>query len=138
MSGSVAVAFDDSAVVIRRRLGPRTWFVFEELVLDADAQLTCRMGARELARALGISKDTAARAVAELVDAGLVERVVCRDAAGRYRGTRLVVHLPVGVRRVAVSDNGGHGSYRRRSTAAPKNPRRGQASQLSLIGGDGG
>lgn len=138
MSDSCAVAIGRGAEAIRRRLGPRTWFVFEELVLDADAQLHCILNAREIAQALGMSKDTAARALADLVDAGLVDRVVRRDDGGRYRGTRLIVQLPVGVQRITVSDYAGQGSDRRRTTASPKARRGRQPSQLSLIGGDDG
>ena len=62
--GVVSVGPD--AGPIRRDLGPLAWIVLEELVLRADegedGELRSALGVRELARALGISKDTAARA----------------------------------------------------------------------------
>lgn len=139
---ALAVAVDDGAAATRRRLGPRSWFVLEEVVLRAeespDGLLCCRLGARALANALGMSKDTAARALGVLIECGLAERRVDRDTDGRYRGARLLLHLPAGVRRVAASEGAGPRPDRHRVAAPAKARRRDRPSQLSLIGGDDG
>ena len=60
-----------------RRVGALAWVVFEELALSAelvDDTWTYFGGVRVVGSALGITKDTAARAVAALIDAGLLTR----------------------------------------------------------------
>ena len=54
---------------MRRRLGPASWVVFEELLLaavPAGGGWQAMMSVRVLAERTGLSKDTLARAVARL------------------------------------------------------------------------
>ena len=83
----------------RRRLGPLAWAVLEDLALTAhntDQGWVAPIGVRDIAASIGVTKDTAARAVAALGTAGLavLQRVEGRD--GRLRsGYRL--QLPAGI-----------------------------------------
>jgi hypothetical protein len=87
---------------LRRAVGVTAWCVLEELVLDATPDDTGRLIAstnvRRLAADVGVSKDTAARAVARLVRAGVVERVT---SARGERGTFPAAVYAVDVARVA-------------------------------------
>jgi len=83
----------------RRRLGAQAWSVLEQLALAAhhDGQgWAAPVGVRGLAQELGITKDTAARAVTALRVAGLVTlQEVERIDQRRRTGYRL--HLPDGI-----------------------------------------
>jgi DNA-binding transcriptional ArsR family regulator len=72
-----------SARGLRRSLGSTAWAALEELLLDAESQapgrLSAQVSARELAGRLGVSKDTAARALRRLASVGLVRREDRRD-----------------------------------------------------------
>ena len=60
---------------MRRRLGPSSWVVFEELLLaaaPAGGGWQATVSVRVLAERTGLSKDTVGRAVAWLRRAGLV------------------------------------------------------------------
>ncbi|HVA43777.1 MAG TPA: hypothetical protein VNF50_09850 [Acidimicrobiales bacterium] len=84
----------------RRRLGPMAWAVLEEIALASEADdegWVAVLGVRHLAAGVGITKDTAARAMAALASAGIVQRVRVLDQADRSRsGYRL--NLPDGLR----------------------------------------
>jgi hypothetical protein len=123
------------------------WFVLEELALRAGAEggagvLSAPAGVRDLAAALGISKDTAARGVARLIDKGVVRREIERDRAGRFGPSRYVLELPTGLRRgerepidePPSPERSRPSPPRRRATGKP--PAR-PVSQLSLIDGHG-
>lgn len=70
---------------LRRALVPSAWLVLEELAFAVDADGVTSMSARRLATALGLSKDTTARALNKLIELDLVERVEHRDAmTGRF------------------------------------------------------
>lgn len=81
----------------RRRLGPTAWAVLEDVALDAylddHARLVAVTSVRRVALQLGISKDTAARALLRLADAGLVERQSRRDESGTFSASVYVVCL---------------------------------------------
>ena len=83
----------------RRQLGPLAWAVLEELALVAqrdDAGWVAPVGVRHVASAIGINKDTAARAMAKLGAAGVVTLTGVQGSNGRRRsGYRL--HLPDGI-----------------------------------------
>ncbi len=85
--------------VWRRRLGPLAWAALEDLALAAhhtEQGWVAPVGVRDIASRVGVTKDTAARAVAVLGAAGLVvlQRVPAPD--GQWRsGYRL--QLPDGV-----------------------------------------
>lgn len=85
----------------RRRVGPLAWSAFEELVLLAssfEGSWAVPIGVRGLAEILGVTKDTAGRAVGILARVGVVGQVHMRGADGRRRtGYRL--YLPDGARR---------------------------------------
>ena len=131
----------------RRELGPLAWFVLEELALRADPEseagvVSAPAGVRDLAAALGISKDTAARGVAGLIDKGVVRREIERDRAGRFGSSRYVLELPTGLRRgerepidePRSPEQSRPSPPRRRLTGKPSAR---SASQLSLIDGHG-
>jgi len=63
---------------MRRQLGPAAWAALEDVLCDIttdeSGRSTARTSARRVAAGLGVSKDTAARALARLVDAGLLVR----------------------------------------------------------------
>lgn len=72
----------------RRRLGPLAWTVLEELALAShltDRGWVAPIGVRDVAAGIGVTKDTAARAVAALSAAGLVilDRVEGLDGRSR-------------------------------------------------------
>jgi hypothetical protein len=85
----------------RRQLGALAWFALEELALAAhlDRQgWAAPLGVRDIASAMGTTKDSAARAVAALGVAGLVTLDRVTDLDGRPRsGYRL--RLPDGIAR---------------------------------------
>ena len=86
----VHVASDE----LRRALGPTSWMVLEELSLSSTGtadNCTARVSIRALAEALGLAKDTVARAVRRLRDAGLVTVAQRRTNAGVFdTGTYLI------------------------------------------------
>jgi hypothetical protein len=127
----LTVANDASAT--RRELGPLPWLVLEELVLHAEreeGELSSPVGVRELAMTLGISKDTAARGVRRLIEAGFVQRIVTRIGAGRFGTTRYRLVLPSGV---GLTGEGVRGSEVRRAKVRPyRRAERGSPSPRSL------
>ena len=84
----------------RRRLGPLAWAVLEDLALGAHSDTAgwvAPVGVRGVAAAIGINKDTAARAVAVLGAAGFVTLTPVQGLNGRRRsGYRL--NLPDGIK----------------------------------------
>lgn len=83
----------------RRQLGPLAWGALEHLALAAqpyELGWAAPVGVRDVAAGLGVTKDTAARAVAALTAAGLVTFTRVETLDGRRRsGYRL--HLPAGI-----------------------------------------
>jgi len=81
---NVVVTVD--ARTFRGAVGVTAWTVLEELLLDAGVDdrgaLIARTNVRRLAAQLGVSKDTAARALNRLARAGVVRRVVAERGAG--------------------------------------------------------
>jgi DNA-binding transcriptional MocR family regulator len=80
-----------------RAVGTTAWAVLCDVTLDAEADPEGRLAAatnvRRIADHLGISKDTAARALARLNDAGLVGRHRARSESGRFTTPTYVVRL---------------------------------------------
>ena len=69
----------------RQVLPPSSWLVLEELAVGASDDGVLSTNVRQLGVALGLSKDTVARALRVLISAGLVGRVDERDAgSGRF------------------------------------------------------
>ena len=90
---------------LRRSLGPAAWMVLVELICEADdgePHLGVRTSVRRLATDLSMNKDAVARALARLIECGLVRRGFASRAPGGAfgRGTyaldrrRLDVLLP--------------------------------------------
>lgn len=114
-STQLVVTADSAA--LRRELGPLAWCALEILVLsarlDADRGLVASVGARDLARLLGVGRDAASNAVSTLRRVGLVASNDRRGSGGRFAGTELVVVLP-------VEESNAVTVTRRRSARAPE------------------
>jgi DNA-binding transcriptional ArsR family regulator len=86
----------------RADLGPTAWAVLEDLALDGqsdpEGHLVAATNVRRIAIHLGISKDTAARALARLADAGLVVRSPRRRSTnGAFVSSAYVLRLSPGL-----------------------------------------
>ena len=94
--GTVRV-LTDRAASVRASLEPTAWVVLEELALRSDlidGQAVAEQSVRTVADSLGRSKDAVARALRQLVAAGLVARAEERHGfSGRFVGVRYVVDL---------------------------------------------
>ncbi len=81
----------------RQRLGTTAGAVLEDVALDAHiddhGRLLAVTNVRRIALHLGISKDTAARGLRRLAEAGLVERQRPRDQTGEFGASVYVVCL---------------------------------------------
>ena len=141
-SGSLVLDRRSSAV--RAVVGALAWSILEEAALAAaredDQTLVAAVDARGLARSLGIGKDTAARGLAGLIDAGILRRTITREPTGRFGRSRYVLSLPDGLQVLAptvsgepVSRGAGRGVARTRG-ARPA----GRSSQLSLLAAGSG
>ena len=99
MTGPVLLVAAESGVW-RRRLGALAWAALEHLALAAQPDemgWAAPVGVRDVAAGLGVTKDTAARAVAALGAAGLVAFAQVETVEGQRRsGYRL--NLPEGIR----------------------------------------
>ncbi len=82
----------------RRRLGPVAWVVLEELCDHAAGDGEARVSARSLAGVLGLDKDTVARALRRLTEAGLVVAGSQRRDGGRFGAGRYRLLIPQGGR----------------------------------------
>jgi DNA-binding transcriptional ArsR family regulator len=95
-----ALVLSHKAREARASLEPTAWVVFEQLGLEADTfedQIVVDQSARLIGEMLGRSKDSVARALRQLADAGLVERLDERNHnSGRFIGARYVVDLAAG------------------------------------------
>jgi len=99
MTGPVLLVAAESRAW-RRRLGALAWAALEHLALAAQPDemgWAAPVGVRDVAAGLGVTKDTAARAVAALGAAGLVAFAQVETVEGQRRsGYRL--NLPEGIR----------------------------------------
>lgn len=80
------------AAALRRQLGPTAWCVLECLRERADGRVA-EASVRALAAELGVAKNTAHRAIATLVRAGLIQAEQRRNTSGRFEVGRYVLHL---------------------------------------------
>jgi hypothetical protein len=83
----------------RRRLGPLGWVVLEELAHQAqntEQGWVAPVGVRDIGAAIGVTKDTAARAIAALRTARLVNPLRVTASNGRSRSGYLL-NLPDGI-----------------------------------------
>ena len=98
--GTVELRVDTRSAEVRRELGVAAWSVLEVLALggavdDAGRWMTFS-NARDLARSLGIGKDRAAAALADLRRAALIAAHVERDQrSARFARSRYEVRIPV-------------------------------------------
>jgi len=87
----------EQAGVVRGRVGPIGWVVVEVIAGQAPpgvGVVEVRCSSRSLAGWVGVSKDSVARALRALTDAGVVERVDHRDdRSGRFVSTSYLVDL---------------------------------------------
>ena len=85
MTPTARLVLGEGAAAARRQLGPTSWAALEVLVALSDDG-ACRVVAtvRDVAEALGLSKNAAHRAIRRLVDAGLVAPTQERAADGRF------------------------------------------------------
>jgi hypothetical protein len=98
--GAVELRVDAASAEPRRELGVAAWSILEVLALggtvdDAGRWMTYS-NARDLARSLGIGKDRAAAALADLRRAGLIAAHVERERrSARFARSRYEVRIPV-------------------------------------------
>ncbi len=128
----------DAARGLRRQLGPTAWTVLEELLLDAtDGEpMVVETHVRRIADGVGISKDTAARALRRLIAHGVVTRRSARDLrSGCFGHSVYVLHLEGigGVVLVAGRAAGDAGTRVRPRRSGPRRPRSIDGPQASLF-----
>jgi len=143
MMGAVVVG--PAASEVRRTVGPVAWCALEYLAAspclghgDGD---TVAASVRSLAAGLGVSKNTAHRAMSVLRAAGLVEPVQLRCDAGRFdAGCYRLAVSPTVLARVVVGVGGcvpAAGPFRAVSVSGRARARgsrsRGRVEQLSLL-----
>jgi Helix-turn-helix domain len=78
---------------MRRSVGPVAWCALECLLERSDDGRTCVASVRSIAADLGVAKNTAQRAIANLVRVGVAEPVQDRDARGRFRPGHYRLHV---------------------------------------------
>lgn len=91
------VELDDASRALRRSIGPVAWAVLEDLAADAqesDAGWVVATNVRRIAADVGISKDTAARALRRLITAELVTRAPSgRGERGEFATVSYQLHV---------------------------------------------
>ena len=97
-----------TATAVRGQVGPIGWLVVEAIAAHAPPSrgiVEARCSSRSLARSIGVSKDSVARALRSLTEAGVVMRVDHRDEfSGRFESTTYRVALAsVGITVTTVS-----------------------------------
>jgi hypothetical protein len=145
-SAVVGVVVGDAAEDVRRSVGPTAWCALEVLATMPPNHVgnawIVRGSVRELARRLGISKNTAQRALITLRQVGLVRFAQQRDGGGHFSATSYNLTVPGDVLRrecpsapVPSPGSGRAGSVAgRRSVARPL--ARASVEQLVLLPGD--
>ncbi|HEV2809386.1 MAG TPA: helix-turn-helix domain-containing protein [Acidimicrobiales bacterium] len=88
-----AIPTSPRAATLRRDLGPVAWCALECLVERSDDGRTTAASVRAVAAELGVAKNTAHRALAVLVRAGIAEAVQGRTTDGRFRRGGYRLHL---------------------------------------------
>lgn len=104
-----SIVVSQTAQMLRRQLGPTAWTVLEELLLDvtdADAMVV-ETHVRRIADSVGISKDSAARAVRRLIAHGVVTRHDGRDpASGCFARALYELHPDAIVKSIVLAGHG--------------------------------
>ncbi len=124
-----------TAATVHAQLGPTGWLVLEAIASHASGdgpmvEVAC--STRSLAEAIGVSKDSVARALRSLTAVGIVERVDHRDdRSGRFSSTSYLVNLAAaGITVLAVSDTTASAPTARASSRDRPTP---HGDQLSLL-----
>lgn len=97
------------ARALKRQLGPTGWAVLEDVALDArldDAgQLVATTSSRRVAKNLGLTPGTAARALGRLRSLGLVDYVRQSGTAGRFGVSAYVLGALPGIELIAADQD---------------------------------
>jgi DNA-binding MarR family transcriptional regulator len=91
-----ALVIGNDSLLWQRRLTPRAWTALQHLALRSRRTQhgwAAAVGVRDVAAGIGVTKDTAARAISALVTAGLVTRQPVEKTGGSRRSGYLL-HLP--------------------------------------------
>lgn len=103
----------EQTAIVRREAGPIGWVVVEVIAAHArpgDRVIELACSSRSLAEVVGVSKDSAARALRRLMTLGVVERVDARDqGSGRFAATTYLLDLAACGIEVAVG-SASHGA----------------------------
>lgn len=97
---SVSLVIGAASLELRRALGPSAWLVFEEMLLRSTSERGERIAhvsVRSIAAALGVAKDTVARALSRLRDAGLVSPAQPKNERGLFEAGSYVIDMPEGL-----------------------------------------
>lgn len=104
MTAGPVLKIDDRSCGMRRRLGALAWVVLEEAALSATTPartvdpVGVAVSVRWVVERVGVGKASAARAIAVLVDAGVLVRLPgMRGDGGRWAGSGYLLRLPEGV-----------------------------------------
>ena len=92
-----AVALGPRATAVRRAVGPIAWAVLECLAESREevaGETVSHASVRGIADALGLAKDTVARALRRIADAGLVAYVASRSEDGRFAASHYRLSFP--------------------------------------------
>lgn len=113
----VSLVVGAASLELRRALGPSAWLVFEEMLLRSTTERGERIAhvsVRSMALALGVAKDTVARALSRLRDAGLVSPAQPKNERGLFDAGSYVIDVPEGL---ALSASEPRGQVRTRKAA---------------------
>lgn len=130
------VVHGHTANALRRQLGPTGWAVLEELLAHTDSTDDGNVAAasvRSLAAAVGLSKDTVARALGRLREAGIVTAEQSRASTGTFTAGTYRITVPSCITFSEPTATTDPASRPRRTPSRSPN-----ASQLSLIDLDPG
>ena len=102
-----ALVIGSDSLVWQQRLTPRAWATLQHLALRSrrtQQGWAAAVGVRDVAAGIGVTKDTAARAISALVTAGLVTRQPVEKTGGSRRSGYLL-HLPRAMRLIDDPDH---------------------------------
>ena len=117
-----ALVIGPAAGPLRRRLGPTAWVVLEAVVAHSDSASgtdLAAVSARSLAVELGLVKNTIARGLAALVDAGLLDGVQAHAASGTFGRGSYRLSVPADALAVVSTSGLAHRGARVAGPAAP-------------------
>ena len=139
MSTERRLVLTAGTVELRRRLDPSAWVVFGQLLLESTGNgdtAEASVSVRSLAAQLGLAKDTVARALNRLRQAGLVDASQSRTAAGVYATGCYTLTIPTAITLDDLTPPPPSTTPRTARTArtarTPPSPRSTATTQLSL------